>query len=70
MRATNVSEPNVHHRKSMFFVDVTREKTHTACTVSIPERSIQFLILLVQQIVKDYLRLLRVSSPYDTDEAL
>ena len=23
MRATNVSEPNVHHRKSKFFVDVT-----------------------------------------------
>ena len=23
MRATNVSEPNVHHRKSTFFVDVT-----------------------------------------------
>jgi len=45
-------------------------KTHTGCTASIPERSIQFLILLVQEIVKDYLRPLRVSSPYDTDEAL
>ena len=43
---------------------------HTACAVSIPEGSIQFLILLVQEIVKDYLRPLRVSSPYDTNEVL
>jgi len=49
---------------------VYHEKTHTACTASTPERPIQFLILLVQEIVKDYLRPLRVSSPYDTDEVL
>ena len=43
------------------------EKTHMTCTVSISERSIQFLVLLVQEIVKDFLRPLQVSSPYDTD---
>jgi len=49
---------------------IKQEKTQTACTASTPERSIQFLILLVQEIVKDYLRPLWVSSPYDTDEVL
>jgi len=51
-------------------IEAYHEKTHTACTVSIPESSIQFLILLVQEIVEHYLRALQVSSPYDTSEVL
>ena len=49
------------HVTVAFYASLYHEKTHGACTVSIPESSIQFLILKVSGIGWSFSRPLRVS---------
>jgi hypothetical protein len=62
---------SIFHEHDLYVVHLfIHEKRHTACTVSIMESSIHFLVVLVQEICTDYLRALRVSSGLLTDEVL